>query len=172
VTKDFPVEELKSWRRISDLLDYGVYFAYGYYEGEVLKAYGFFVHTGTYALLDYFAVKEEMRGTGVGSACLLAFAEELKEQGYALFLVESEDPKFGKTKEDKETRKRRIRFYEKNGLLMSKTRATLFGVNYRILYRPLTGECSEKEADDALIKVYWSMFPEKYKNEIHVEKNS
>ena len=50
-----------------------------------------------------------------------------------MIMVESEDPSFAADETEKQVRRRRIRFYEKNGFFDSQNVCRLFGVEYRIL---------------------------------------
>lgn len=161
--RDFPQAELKPWKRIGELLDGGSYFACGMYEKEKLMAYAFFVETaGKQALLDYYAVSEEDRGTGVGSRCMALIREELRRRENEVLVIEVENPEYAGTQEERRNRERRIRFYEKNGARATGLRARLFGVEYRIMYLPIKKEKGEEELRETLEEIYHTMFPERY----------
>lgn len=162
--KDFPPAERKPWKRIEEMLDAGVYFAYGMYEEEKLMAYAFFVEAaGKQVLLDYYAVaSEQIRGTGVGSRCMGLIREELQRLGKDVLVIEVENPEYAKTAEERQNQERRIRFYEKNGAMLTALRSCLFGVEYRIMYLPEKAEKTEEELREALDEIYHTMFPEKY----------
>ena len=66
------------------------YFPYGYYEEGRLIAYAFFLRSGSFLLLDYYAVLEEVRGLGKGSEILGLMKSHLKE-GETIF-IETEQP--------------------------------------------------------------------------------
>lgn len=159
--EDFPAAELKPWKRIAEMMDTGVYFAYGMYEEERLLAYAFFVKAaGGQLLLDYYAVSEQTRGAGVGSRGLCLLKEEIQKQGYGAIVIEVENPDFAKTEEERQKQERRIRFYEKNGARMTGLRSCLFGVEYKIMYLPAQKE--EKRLRKKVDEIYHTMFPEKY----------
>ena len=161
MVQDFPPDELKPWKRIAEMLDEGVYFAYGLYEQSEVMAYAFFVVKGDLVLLDYYAVCKQVRGTGVGSRCMKLLKEELKKQGIHVMLAEVENPAYAGSAEEKATQERRIRFYEKNGFTLTETRSCLFSVEYKIMYVPF-GEMGEEEVPGALDTIYHTMFPVKY----------
>ena len=66
----FPPSELRPFASMEMLYNKNCYPCYGFYdETDSLCAYAYFSCTenGKYALLDYFAVKKDLRGTGIGS---------------------------------------------------------------------------------------------------------
>ena len=69
---DFPGNELKSLAMIEKVFREGRYLCYGVREGADILAYAFFVLTEDLYLLDYFAVKKDLRGSGIGSGFLKA----------------------------------------------------------------------------------------------------
>jgi len=160
---DFPPAELKPWKRIEEMLEEGVYFAYGLYEEGEQTAYAFFVEADKkQVLLDYYAVSGCVRGMGIGSRCMALFGEELQRQGCSVILIEVENPDCAKTEEERQKQERRIHFYEKNGARMTDLRSCLFGVEYKIMYLPMQEEKEEEELQAALAQIYHTMFPEKY----------
>lgn len=158
--EDFPPAELKPWKRIEEMLSGGIYFAYGFCEEERITAYAFFVVQGASVLLDYYAVSREARGRGIGSRFLRLLKEELRQKDICRMIVEVENPDFAKSEAEREERRRRIRFYEKNGLILTEFCSCLFGVEYRIMHFPL------QEAAGwiwmALNRIYHAMFDKKY----------
>lgn len=80
-------------------------------------------------LIDYLAVKPELRGRGIGSKVLRLAREMYK--GKRLFL-EIESTK--KPCSDIESRLKRKRFYLKNQLVSADFSVNLFGVEMEILY--------------------------------------
>ncbi len=66
-----------------------------------------------FVLLDYMAVKEEYRNSGIGSE-LLQNIYSITGWKNKLFIVEVEDPKNG-TDQEQATKQRRVYFYRKNG---------------------------------------------------------
>ena len=95
-------------------------------------------------LLDYYAVCQGGRGQGAGSA----FWRQLPGQldGCQGLLIEVEDPDTAPTAPERETRRRRIRFYLKNGARETGCRCRLFGVEYRCLLYT-SSRCAFREAE-------------------------
>lgn len=87
-----------------------------------------FAHDKDIALLDYFAISDEMRGQGVGSRALKALQ---KIYAGKRFVLEIETTK--KPCDDLEMRKKRKTFYLRNGLHTMDFDVVLFGVEMEIL---------------------------------------
>ena len=83
------------------------------------------------ALLDYFAVVPERRGQGTGTEILKDLSPE--KLSCSCILIESESVEGASDPEERETRERRIRFYEKCGAVNTGAAALLYGVEYDIL---------------------------------------
>ena len=64
-----------------------------------------------FTFLDYLAVHHDYRGKGIGEFCMNLIREEFKQLNKSM-LIEVEDPDYG---DDRITKVRRIRFYEKCG---------------------------------------------------------
>ena len=79
-------------------------------------------------LLDYFAVREALRGRGIGSAALKRLMEHYAHKG---FFVEIEST-FGPTENLKERQKRK-EFYVNCGMVPMDTEADVFGVRMELL---------------------------------------
>lgn len=161
--RDFPEAELKPWKRIEEMLDEGIYFAYGLFEEGRLMAYSFFVQADAErVLLDYYAVSRQARGKGVGSRCMSLLKEEARRRGHSIIVIEAENPDYAETEEERRKQERRIHFYEKNGALLTGLGSCLFGVEYKIMYLPMGEEKGEEELRETLKRIYHAMFPEKY----------
>ena len=88
---DFPADERKPLGRIEASLKKGQYICYGLKDGTGILAYAFFVVIENQYLFDYFAVGEELRGTGIGSRFLKElFSNHLKSA--SCILLEVDDP--------------------------------------------------------------------------------
>lgn len=98
-------------------------------------------------LLDYLAICEEQRGSGVGSQTIALLKQ--RYQGKR-FLLEIESTK--EACEDIVIRKRRKAFYERNGLSAMDYLVNLFGIEMEIM----TADCSVNFDDyhEILEKVY------------------
>ncbi len=135
--KDFPPGELRPFHGIEKAWERGGYETYGYYDDEELIAYAtIFSDPGdVYALLDLYAVAQELRGRGIGSEFLVKLLPGLTE--WDGIFIEAESPESAKKDEDKKTREDRLSFYIKNGAHMTGVNCLLFGVDYNILYFPV-----------------------------------
>ena len=152
---DFPRSELKPLKSILSLIQQKRGEGYGFYDKDELTGYAFLIKapSGRAYLIDYLAVLPSLRDRGYGSACLSALQNILEEKNTLhskilgtgenmestanereyMIMVESEDPSFAADETEKQVRRRRIRFYEKNGFFDSQNVCRLFGVEYRIL---------------------------------------
>ncbi len=146
--KDFPPEELKPFSRMLSLREEGVYLFYGIYADDVLSGYAFIVDDGSGGkLLDYLAVFDNMRGSGIGSRFLAMLPEETGPFSY--MIIEVEDPGKSSSEEDRKLRMRRIGFYEKAGVYMTGIRTVVYDADYAVmLYTP------GKRADDFSARQY------------------
>ena len=149
MVRDFPPDELKSWRAIEKMLDEGMYRTCGLFAGEELCAYAYLLQAPgvPLMLLDYLAVCADRRGQGHGSAMMQQLAALPQP-----LLLEVEDTAYAADAAELQTRERRIHFYRKNGIRMSAVRACLFGCRFAIMYS------GEPQADqtiyDALTATY------------------
>lgn len=157
MVQDFPAEELKPLSRILEALSRGGYACTGYFDGEMLLAYAFFVIAGNEYLLDYFAVSADSRGTGVGSGFLTALKGRLPQD--ALVIIEVEHPAFAGGAADRQMRERRREFYLRNGCLDTGQEACVFGTEYRLLELPLCAPHTAAEVRAAYLRLYESLLP-------------
>lgn len=160
----FPSEELKPLQTVEWLLSKEIYHAYGFYDKDQLLAYACLIQAKgqSVVLLDYYAVLEQYRSSGIGGIFLQKLAERLSDKE-GLY-IESEDPAFAHDSADCELRKRRIAFYERNGALRTGLLSQLFGVDYTILFLPCHSGTAWKTDwhFDRLNQIYLEMFPPKY----------
>ena len=155
--EDFPRNELKPFMTVETMLKKGVYECLGFYQGEVLTAYAYFVRhiERKTLLLDYFAVCPAYRATGVGSAFLARMKEFFADR--QAILLECESISGAGSEEERIIRSRRIHFYRKNGACKTRTKSELFGVEYDILSLPIGREAMD--AGEELRQLYQQMFP-------------
>lgn len=158
--RDFPPDEIKPLARIERALAQGEYICYGAMDGEAILAYAFFVVAGCRALLDYFAVAEELRDGGIGSW----FMRELI--GWPLsdmecVLLEVDDPDFGEEHEEVALRTHRLAFYLRNGLTDTGLRTKVYGVDFRILSLPVGKRPSIEQTREVYAKLYHTILPPK-----------
>ena len=155
---DFPANEVKPFAMIEKAFRGGRYLCYGARSGDDILAYAFFVRTEDVYMLDYYAVKKELRGSGIGSG----FLRELNCHCFreaACVLLEVDDPAFAESEEKKKVCERRLAFYFRNGLLDTGARARTFGVNFLILEFPLGKPHSQAEAGALYSRIYRSNLP-------------
>lgn len=155
--RDFPPSELRPHFSIKSLTEQGNYLFFGFMDGGHIAAYASFAvdPVEKVTLLDYFAVDENMRGTGVGQC----FMSELKKMSDELpsdfVLIEVESLETAKTDGQREERERRIRFYEHCGCNRTGVFAYLFGVEYQIMALPLNSDIPSDEAvKNSLERIY------------------
>lgn len=136
---DFPRDELKPLSHILSMVEDGTCTFYALREDKEVLSYFSVCRNGNGILVDYLAVNEKYRGQGIGSQTL-DFLKSISENKYIIIECENENKAADDT--DKQTRLRRISFYEKAGFKRSGISSNLFGVDYIILTYPdgLTGE--------------------------------
>ncbi|MCD8145179.1 MAG: GNAT family N-acetyltransferase [Oscillospiraceae bacterium] len=128
---DFPIEELKPLDKMRRLMRQGLSVGWRISEGGSLRGYAFLIQGPgqSIPLLDYFAMLPALRGQGYGSRGL----ELLKKQYPEGFFLEAEDPADASSDEEKITRRRRVAFYQRAGLVPCPFPNRVFGVQYLIL---------------------------------------
>lgn len=142
--KAFPKEEKKPYRVIRDCekRGFGHNFVIKDEHGKFLGI-AYTISNGEIVLLDYFAIKKNKRGCGIGTKALIL----LKEIFAPLPLIlEIEDPEL--PAKNREQRIKRKEFYARCGMKMMDYRISLFGVDMRIL---TSGETIGFEAYHALL---------------------
>ena len=137
--EDFPPAEIKPLSAIEGAMRRGEYVCFGAMAGDDILSYAFFIQLDGIALFDYFAVKKEARGTGVGSAFLQALMAG-KLSGMDAVLLEVDDPACAADEAERNIRDRRLAFYLRNGLKDTSVTAVVYGVQFRILALPV-GPC-------------------------------
>ncbi|MBR3106673.1 MAG: GNAT family N-acetyltransferase [Clostridia bacterium] len=160
--EDFPPAELKALALIEQALERQQYVCYGAVDGEEILAYAYFAmlkeQGRPYALFDYFAVKKELRDQGVGSRFLQALiAGPLREMDCVL--LEVDDPACAETPEEADIRNRRLAFYLRNGLRDADVKATVFGVQFKILTLPVSDAVPRNEVRRKYAALYRALLP-------------
>ena len=154
----FPPSELRPFASMEMLYNKNCYPCYGFYdETDSLCAYAYFSCTenGKYALLDYFAVKKDLRGTGIGSKTFPLLRTEMKDRDGLLLEVESVES--AEAEEEVNIRRRR------------KAKSLLYGVDFNILVLPIAQPVPEaKVVLHELENIYHVMFDDElYKRVCH-----
>lgn len=167
---DFPRDELKPLERILYTMETGLSCAYGIYEQEDLRGYAIFIVPDgrRYGLLDYLAVLEDYRGTGVGHAFFELVDDTLSARYPALggFFIESENVASAVDDRERHVREKRISFYQQNHCAMTTLGSRLFGVDYSILVYDFDKRAGVPAALEDLDGVYAAMFQKH-----HYERN-
>ena len=159
IPNDFAPDEIKPLSRIEDSLSKGHYACYGAFDGELITAYAFFVINGGNALLDYLAVREDLRGHGTGSEFLHGMTIGVLRR-FETVLLESEDPDYAEADDERDKMERRLRFYRKNGLVETGVISTVWHVHYRILLFPTGSEISADETKEMYRGIYRVLLPD------------
>ena len=156
---DFPKNELRPLHMIEALVEKGNYYTYGIFRNEMLCAYAYFWEETEKQILlfDYFAVVSSMRNQGYGTKAMEVILDACKEK--AGVILEVENPARAEDEQERKVRYRRISFYEKRGLQMSKVRIYLFGVEYCMMYRSLSGENIQAEIVSVMESLYSNTLP-------------
>lgn len=159
LVNEFHKEEIKPYELIKRLVEEDKYIGYGLYEGDKLVAYALLCKSenGEYIMLDYYVVESEFRGSGYGSKFLNELYEVTKS--YKGIIGEIEDPNYAIDKDDLEYRKKRIKFYEKNGLHHTNLRSSVFGVKYIVMIMT-KDKFVEKQIEESLRSIYKELFGE------------
>ncbi|MEY8313016.1 GNAT family N-acetyltransferase [Oscillospiraceae bacterium 42-9] len=135
--RDFPPDERMPLARMEELTQTGGQVSLGFYRAGELAAYGVFIKNGREAaLLNYYAVQPQLRGQGVGTACLGLLRRAADQMAAHWIIFEVEAPEDGSTPEETETRNRRVAFYRRGGALATGVDSVLFGVHYHIMLLP------------------------------------
>ncbi len=156
---DFPYEELRPLRMIQDLVMKGVYYMYGIYEKETLRAYAcFWEEKETNILLfDYFAVNALVRNQGYGTEAMKIILESCKNKNGVI--LEVENPEAAQTEEERSIREKRVAFYKRCGMKMSDVVIWLYGVEYCMLYYDMESDGVEKEIIKVMQNLYQNVLP-------------
>lgn len=164
----FPDDELKPEEAIKRLFNKGAYEGLALFKEDALVSYAFFAKlpkeqvpkaelTGSdVLLLDYYAVIDRFRNSGMGSFFLQAMREYYCDR--AAILIETEQPEKAKNPEERHVRERRNAFYVRNGCRQTNVWCQLFSVDFGIFTLPLAEQFSDRQVFDALDAIYRFMF--------------
>ncbi len=160
MVQDFPPSELKPFASVQGLMRRGLYEPLALYEDGALAAYAWLVVLPGCpgALLDYFAVLPERRGSGVGTRALQALAGHYAPSRQTL-IIECEHPACAP---DPAAARRRVGFYLRAGARPTAMESLLFGVRYQIYALPCGGAESDADIRADLETLYRTMVPEPY----------
>ena len=153
----FPVEEQIPYDDIIHLLDamdidYSVY-----YDGEMLVGLTMVLCLPKYNWGWYFAVREELRGKGIGQEILTAILD--KYRGERPFIMDIESP-YQPDAPNPEQRRRRHAFYLRNGMKDTMTSRTWDGITFTILTNSDEPFIQQDYEDIvAALRVVWENMP-------------
>ena len=87
-------------------------------------------------------------------------------------ILESENDAYAKDEDDRDTRRKRICFYKKNGMCDMGVRSRLFGVDYIIFHKDLKQRNSAQSVYEALDDIYGYMFNPQYMDKYSIFNES
>lgn len=161
MVQDFPAAELKPFTAVREMMQAGMYEPLALYdEAGNLQAYAWQVLLSgrRSALLDYFAVRKDLRGGGIGTQALQALSRHYADRLDDLIL-ECEHPEEAP---DRAVAQRRIAFYLRAGARLTRIESRVFGVRYQILTLPCGGHAEDAVVGQELKDLYRMMVPEPY----------
>ena len=163
--EDFPPDEIKPFSMIERAYGRGAYIGLGAADdGQEILAYAFFVLLDRpgerWALVDYYAVRRDLRNKGIGSRYLQGMiAGHLRKLDCVL--LEVDDPDDAWDDAERAHRMRRLGFYLRNDLMETEVRARVFGMRFRILTLPVGKSFSAREVLDIYDAIYRSILDDK-----------
>jgi len=136
IKNDFPRFERRPFHLIRNLHSNGKYLCLVLEEEKQVIAYATFIVDDSISnvLLDYFAVAEKRRGSGIGSRFISLVRDYWSDKSG--IIIECESPDTARTEGEKAVRKRRIDFYLRGGAENTTVRWRILGMRYNILWLP------------------------------------
>lgn len=153
----FPLTERKPFSLMVQKQEEGTMEILSIEEKNVFLGLAIFAHDKDIALLDYFAISDELRGQGIGSRAIRALQ---KIYAGKRFVLEIETTK--KSCEELEMREQRKAFYLRNGLHTMGFDVNLLGVEMEVLSN------SEHLEYEEYLDVYKNACGLKYADKIHL----
>ena len=161
MVQDFPAAELKPFSAVREMMQAGIYepLVLEEEDGRLLAyAWQVLLPGRRSALLDYFAVRSDLRGGGIGTRALHALADHYRDRLDDLIL-ECEHPDEAP---DRAVAERRIAFYLRAGACATRIESRVFGVRYNIMTLPCGGHETDDVVRRELKDLYRMMVPEPY----------
>lgn len=155
--RDFARNELKPLSAIRNMWERDAYDCYGLFDGDAILGYAFFARLGRSLLFDYFAIAEGRRDEGLGSVFLQKLADCFENAD--LVIGEVEAPDSARDAETRALRERRLAFYLRNGCRETEVRASVFGVDYRLLVSPASKARTAAELREIYTELYRNILP-------------
>ena len=153
----FPAEEQIPYDDLIHLLDAMDIDYTAYYDGEMLVGFTMVLRLPKYNWGWYFAVREELRGKGIGQEILSAVLDKYSEGNP--FVIDIESP-YQPDAPNPEQRRRRHAFYLRNGMKDTPTSRTWENLTFTIMTNsdePFT----QQDYDDivAALRAVWENMP-------------
>lgn len=161
MVRDFPPGELKPFAAVEELLSAGLYEPLSFTDesGAVLAyAWQVMLPGGQAGLVDYFAVRSDLRGSGIGTKALRLLREQYAPRLAAL-LLECEHPADAP---DPAIARRRIGFYLRAGARATALESRVFGARYTVLQLPCSKALPDARLNAELLALYSRMVPQPY----------
>ena len=159
--RDFPAAECKPFAEIRRLLEAGVYEPLLLTDdagARLAYAWQVVLPGQRTALLDYFAVRCDLRGGGVGTQALQLVKAYDAMRVHDL-LLECEHPAEAP---DPAVARRRIGFYLRAGARATALESRVFGTRYAVLSLPCGGTVPDAALCKELRALYKTMIPQPY----------
>ena len=159
--RDFPAAELKPFAAIQTLLDAGLYEPLLLTDdagSRLAYAWQVVLPGQRTALLDYFAVRQDLRGGGVGTQAL-QLVKTYNAMRIRDLLLECEHPAEAP---EPSLARRRIGFYLRAGARATALESRVFGTRYAVLALPCGGTASDATLCRELQALYAAMVPQPY----------
>ena len=152
----FPVEEQIPYEDLMVLMDKMPLDFTAYYEGEEFVGFTIVYPRKTFNWFWYFAVRDELRGKGMGQQILSMLIEEHKD---STNILDMESP--DQVCENSEQRKRRCAFYLRTGFRKTGVGKSFEGIDYTILMMG-NGTFTLEDYDQVLneLRSFWKAMPD------------
>lgn len=147
----FPEYERKPFRLMQRTQAKGKSDIWSLMDGDTFVGMAITMHDGDLVLLDYFAIKPEIRGGGYGAKALQLLYDQYKGKK---FFLEIESTKVAC--DNLKQRESRKGFYLRNGLQETGVGALLFGTEMEILSN---ADLTFAEYRRVYERIYWPMRP-------------
>lgn len=159
VTEDFPSNERRPLFIVRRMYALGTYFCLALEENGQISAYACFIidENSECALLDLYAVSKSMRGSGVGSRFLNELRLHLQDKKG--IILECERPEASNSGDERHLRERRIDFYKRIGAEITSLDWRAFGVDYNVLWLPVSEKADETLIAKELVSLYSLSLP-------------
>lgn len=173
ILQDFADGEYPPYDMMYHQISEGIQNGYIFLTENVQAAYAVCTGGGEngFALISLFAVFEEMRGMGIGSA----FIEKLKQiySDCGGIIVEVEKPEFAQTSQDKAVRESRIRFYEKAGFkIVPDIEYMIWGIPMHLMTLPLkvSDDVINNEIGQIIYDIYLKLMGSRYIHQMKIKQ--